>query len=122
MVSNSPSSSGLAVALDRFATYAVVRAEGSITAATLPAYEQEIRQALGDDRRSLILDFSKVTFISSAGLGALMVARGLASERGGEVVFAGVGAPIQKIFDLLDYGSFFRSFATADEAAAALAS
>ncbi len=120
MAFDTPSPPSFAVALETFATFAVLRAEGSITAATLPAFEHEIRQALGDERRSLILDFSAVSFISSAGLGALMVARGLASERGGEVLFTGVGAPIQKIFDLLDYGSFFRSFPTADEAAKAL--
>ncbi|MBI6545755.1 MAG: STAS domain-containing protein [Cyanobacteria bacterium NC_groundwater_1444_Ag_S-0.65um_54_12] len=118
-MSNSLPAAGLSLAVEAYSTFAVVRAQGVITAATVADFEVKINAAL-EGRRSLVLDFTKVSFVSSAGMGVLVVAHGLAKQQGGEIILVGVDHSIKDTFDLFDFGSLFRSFDTIHEAIAVL--
>ncbi|MBM3275786.1 MAG: STAS domain-containing protein [Candidatus Sericytochromatia bacterium] len=96
--------------LEVYSLFAVVHVSGTITVDTLPAFEEKIDKAFEGDRKSLVLDFAGLSFISSSGLGAIMAAQRQAQERGGEVVFACIQPEIRRVFDLFDLDEFFRSF------------
>ncbi len=51
--------------------------------------EQQIEQLLGEGRRKFIVDLSKVVFIDSAGVGALIACWGKVKQAGGQFRVAG---------------------------------
>ena len=56
--------------------------DGSLDTVTAPELEAELKQSLGG-AESLIMDFSKLEYISSAGLRVLLSAHKIMSEKGG---------------------------------------
>ncbi len=75
--------------------------EGRLDTMTAPELEAEINQSLeGVD--SLILDFSKVDYISSAGLRALLAAHKAMSGKGGMKVIH-VNEIVQEVFDVTGF-------------------
>ncbi|MEP5731612.1 MAG: STAS domain-containing protein [Sulfitobacter sp.] len=63
----------------------------------------------------VILDLTKVTFIDSSGLGAIVAAmKHLAPER--QLHLAGLTGPVEKVFQLTRMDSIFRIFPTLDDA------
>jgi anti-anti-sigma factor len=59
----------------------------------------ERRLAAGDVRR-LVLDLERLTFIDSAGLGALLAIRERTQDLGIEMALTNISAPVRRILDL----------------------
>jgi anti-sigma B factor antagonist len=70
--------------VDHVSGCAVVRAGGEIDARTVHAFHEVVSEAAGLASH-VIIDLADVTFVDSSGLGALIVARKTARERGGSV-------------------------------------
>ncbi len=60
---------------------AVFKLEGRLDTSSAPTFETELKQSL-DGAESLILDFEKLEYISSAGLRSLLLARKLLHNKG----------------------------------------
>jgi anti-anti-sigma factor len=68
----------------------------------------------GGDR--LVLDFSKVDYISSVGLRVLMLAARKAREQEGTIVVAGLQPVVREIFDISRFIYVFQCYDTVREA------
>ena len=76
--------------------------EGRIDTLTAPAFEQCLETELGDADR-LVIDFSKVNYISSAGLRVLLAYAQEMEERGGSIQAVGVSDTLHKVFALTGF-------------------
>src|SRR5258706_4866307 len=70
----------------------------------------------GGDR--LVLDFSKVDYISSVGLRVLMLAAKQIREQGGSVVVAALQPVVREIFEISRFNLVFQCFGSVREALA----
>src|SRR5262245_63980561 len=68
----------------------------------------------GGDR--LVLDFSKVDYISSVGLRVLMLAAKKAREQEGSIVVAGLQPVVREIFEISRFNLVFQCYGTVREA------
>ena len=84
--------------------------------AGLDAYVANCR-AEGD---KLVLDFSRVEYISSVGLRVLMLAAKQSREQGGTIVVAALQPVVREIFEISRFNLVFECFGTTREALAKL--
>ena len=68
----------------------------------------------GGDR--LVLDFSRVDYISSVGLRVLMLAAKKVREQEGSIVVAGLQPVVREIFEISRFNLVFQCFGTVREA------
>ncbi|HMH17611.1 MAG TPA: STAS domain-containing protein [Burkholderiales bacterium] len=80
----------------------------------LDAYVASCRD--GGDR--LVLDFSKVDYISSVGLRVLMLAGKRVREQGGFIVIAALQPVVREIFEISRFNLVFQCFGSVREALA----
>lgn len=65
----------------------VIACEGDVDGATAPRLDQEVTAALAARRNRLAIDLTKVTYVSSAGVGVLVAAlHGCGAAKGGALV------------------------------------
>ena len=75
--------------------------EGRLDTMTAPELEAELQKSLGS-AESLTLDFSKLSYISSAGLRVLLSAHKARSARGGMKV-THVNESVQEVFEVTGF-------------------
>lgn len=68
----------------------------------------------------LIIDFSGVPFMDSAGLGAVVGAYVRAQKAQSKIVFAGMNERLKALVDMTRLGQMFSMYSTVDEAETAL--
>lgn len=78
----------------------LVRPTGDIDAYTAPQLRSQLHQASGGDELLLVVDLSGVTFIDSAGLGALVGAHRRMREAGGRMRIVRPPALVARAFEL----------------------
>ncbi|MEB3285728.1 MAG: STAS domain-containing protein [Candidatus Sericytochromatia bacterium] len=95
----------------------ILSINGKIDAKTMGEFETALRSILDGGHNNLVLDFSEVAFISSAGFGILMSVIEEIRDFGGDLVLARVQPEVFRIFDMLDFTTLFRFFDTVEAAA-----
>lgn len=84
---------------------------GRIDSATAPELQKEINETTEEGNYKLVLDFSDVDFISSAGLWVLVNAQKKCKRfNRGEVVLANVPERIHDALDLAGFIPYFKMF------------
>ena len=78
-----------------------VSVSGRIDTATAPSLENELKDSVGDCE-SLVLDFSEVNYISSAGLRVLLLSHKAMSRKGG-LKLKNVTEPIMEILEVTGF-------------------
>lgn len=96
----------------------VLTVAGKIDARTMGDFENGIRALIDAGHFNIVIDFSEVPFISSAGLGILMSVIDEVRDGGGDLVLASVVPEVYRIFDLLEFTTLFKFFPTVEEAIA----
>lgn len=92
--------------------------EANIDAAVAVAFKEEMRNRTQDAPAQVILDLTKVVFIDSSGLGAIVATMKLLHpER--KLILAGLTPPVEKVFQLTRMDSVFRIFRTLEDALSA---
>ncbi len=95
----------------------VLELSGQLDAHTAPDFERFLEDRVRtEQKRCLILDFSALDYISSAGLGVLM---GLIEEvraDGGDMKLARLPEKIFHVLDLLGFPMVFQIYPTVEEA------
>jgi anti-anti-sigma factor len=91
---------------------------GRIDNDTSAAFQQKLLGSIAGG--AVLVDFSAVEFISSAGLGALMTAAKQAKAANGKVVVAGLRPVVQEIFTISRFSHVVQVFGAPAEAIAAL--
>ncbi|MBR6707318.1 MAG: STAS domain-containing protein [Clostridia bacterium] len=83
-------------------TVLTVRPEGRLDTATSPELEREMRQRL-DGIAEVIMDFSKLEYISSGGLRLLLAIEQLLGPRGGGLKVVHANQYILEIFGMIGF-------------------
>lgn len=79
--------------------------EGRLDTITSPELDSKINEVIGDAKK-LILDFSELEYISSAGLRVLLGAL-QTMEGKGEMVIRNLTAPVHEVFELTGFSRLF---------------
>ena len=79
------------------AIFAKYQPIGRFDASTSAQHDAQVKQLLAGEADSLELDFSKVEFLSSAGLRVLLFAASTAEKKGGSLQVTGASPEIREI-------------------------
>ena len=86
--------------------------KGFINAHTVRLFEGEIREALQQGRYKIVVNCSGLSYIASAGLGALMGAIEEIRGGGGDLRLASLNDTVRNIFEILGFHHLYRIFPT----------
>jgi anti-anti-sigma factor len=95
---------------------AVIELEGRLDITSSPQLESSVDEVFDSGQRALVIDCSKLKYISSSGLRVLLIAARKFSAAGGRLVLCGVAGHIRKIFDISGFSSIFTIKDTQEEA------
>ena len=79
--------------------------EGRIDTQTAPDLLKAVEDSIGNVS-DLVLDFTNVSYISSAGLRSVLKAQNYMDEKGGTMVIRGAAKNIKNIFNVTGFDSF----------------
>ena len=85
----------------------VLALDGFLDAHTAPDFETAIQSEVDQNHLQLIVDGSKLTYISSAGLGVFMGFIEELRERGGDIKICGLTPKIEQVFDILGFHALY---------------
>ncbi|MAC77396.1 MAG: anti-anti-sigma factor [Rhodobacteraceae bacterium] len=106
------------VTTDMGAARVVVVESDRIDAARAIRFKDEMREAMGEDPDRIVLDLSKVAFIDSSGLGAI-VASMKQLDPGRRLDLAGLTPTVDKVFRLTRMDTVFALYPSVEDALAA---
>ena len=90
---------------------AVVRIDGFLDAHTVGEFESQINQLMAQGTRKIVIDLAGLSYISSAGIGAMMGLTQRLRAAAGDIVLL---KPSQKVFRILKILGFTEIFKIAD--------
>jgi anti-sigma B factor antagonist len=91
----------------------ILRLRGPLVIATLFEFQSKVR---ADTSRALIIDFTNVPYVDSAGIGALVGAYVTHQKDGRSLALVGVSDRIRNALQVTRVEHFFRFFSTSAEA------
>lgn len=94
----------------------VIELAGYLDAHTATELENMMQSVINGGCRRLVIDFSGLEYISSAGLGVFMVFIESVRSDGGDIKLAAMKPKVFTVFDLLGFPVLFEIHATVDEA------
>ena len=100
---------------------AIIHVQGRIDSETVPELEHQVLGMLTGDRRYLVLDFSELDYINSAGLRVLLVAAKQARAANGQLALATLRDNPREVFDISGFSAIFAIHPSLEQALAALA-
>lgn len=98
----------------------VLKPAGRIDQATAAEFQTRLLAAM-EGAAALLLDFSKVDYISSVGLRALMVAAKTSKQTGTRIGVSSLTPTVKEIFDISRFTFVVKVYANLKEAAEAIA-
>ncbi len=94
----------------------IISLTGYLDAHTAPELEKAIYELLSDGIFNIVVDFTALDYISSAGLGVFMVFIERIREKGGDIKLAAMTERVFSVFDLLGFPVLFNIYLTVQEA------
>lgn len=92
----------LLVNLNNINTHSVkMSLSGSINSDTADILDAEIARLLDNAISTLVLDFSDITYISSAGVGVIMKAKTSLTRRKGDLAMINLQPQVKKVFEII---------------------
>jgi anti-anti-sigma factor len=98
----------------------VVRPENRIDSSTAAAFEARIAALIAEGPQKVVVDFSNVDYISSAGLRVLLVAAKSAKSQGGALTLCGLRGNVREVMEVSGFDTLLGVHDGVSEAAAAL--
>lgn len=98
---------------------AVVLPAGFINAHTVREFEQALEGLVGKGQYRILLNCQNLSYISSAGLGAIMGLIETVRENEGDILLSNLQDNVFAIFDTLGFTQLYRVFKDQEEALAA---
>lgn len=111
---------GIHVAAEEKEGIVVLRLKGRIDATSTPGLEKKIQPFLENNMR-LLIDFSEVDYLSSAGMRLLLSARKKFTAKNGLLGFCGINEGVMEIIKVAGFDKILTIYPTEREALAALA-
>ncbi len=89
---------------------------GFINAHTVRVFEGEIQKALEKQRFKIVVNCSRLVYIASAGLGAIMGAIEEVRGNGGDIRLSELNETVANIFEILGFNHLYQIFPSEVEA------
>ena len=86
----------------------VLQVKGEVDAYTARDLDKALRDLLGQGDLRIVLDLSGMTFISSAGIRAILYAHREVLQVGGEVKLAGPTDQVRRVFEIVGFSDLLR--------------
>lgn len=96
----------------------ILRVSGYVDTTTSPDLERRLQALLRDRRYHVVVDLTRVEYISSAGWGIFISEIREIREHGGDLKLAGMIPDVKEVFDLLEFENILQAYTDADLAAA----
>lgn len=97
--------------------YKIIHVKGRIDSLTATAFEENACNYIQESAKKVILNFSEVNYISSAGLRSLLLIAKKGKETGLQIILCGMN---ESISDVIRITGFINLFKTSPDLAAAL--
>jgi anti-anti-sigma factor len=98
----------------------VVNLDGRIDSSAAVEFEAHIVKIITGGCNTLLVDFTNLVFISSAGLRVLLLAAKKVRPYGGKVLLSCLSDDVQEVFDISGFSSIFSIYKTRQEALGAM--
>ncbi len=95
----------------------IINISGRLDAEEPDMFRSKMRQILEQNNANIVIDCSKLEYMDSRGLGALISSLRLAIEKGGDIRIARVLPSVNMLLELTRANKVFKIFKTVDEAA-----
>lgn len=96
----------------------IMNLTGRLDAHTSKPFEERLMLTIDEGHQSVLVDFSQLDYISSAGLRVLLLAARKLSEVNGKIALCNLKPSIKTVFDIAGFSSVFSIFTTREEAIA----
>ena len=96
----------------------VFQLSGSLDSNTSPAFEEKLMETINDGATKIIVDFSALDYVSSAGLRVLNKAYKKLKHVGGGIVLCSMQDYIREVFEIAGFDYFIPIVANQEEAQA----
>ncbi len=90
--------------------------KGFVNAHTVKLFEAEIQRSLDQKKYRLVVNCAGLTYIASAGLGALMGVIEEVRHHGGDIRMSDLNETVRNIFEILGFQHLYRIFPSEMEA------
>lgn len=94
----------------------VLELKGYLDAHTAPILEQAISNLIKENKYNIVVNFSELNYISSAGLGVFMAFIENIRDKGGDIKFSSMSEKIYNVFDLIGFPLIYEFYKSDDEA------
>lgn len=112
----------LAFSVSREPGYAVLSVAGDVDAGTEQRFRDALTSVLTHGVLRIVVDLSRVDFMSSAGIGVLMGVRRVLSDAGGSLVLASPHGQVAQVLSMTGVAEVIPVTASVSDAVAALGS
>ena len=112
----------LSIAVRHVGEVAVLLPAGFINAHTVREFEEALEGLVQDGRYVILLNCKDLSYISSAGLGAIMGLIETVREHGGDILLSNLQDNVFAIFDTLGFTQLYRVFSDEEQAMVAASS
>jgi anti-sigma B factor antagonist len=85
----------------------VLHLDGFLDAYTSPALENAIQHEVDEGRARIVVECSRLTYISSAGLGVFMGFIEDIRSRGGDLKLCGLSTKVRQIFEIVGFHTIY---------------
>lgn len=96
----------------------IICVEGAIDSYTSDELKNYLLKLVSEEHIFFVIDFSKVTHITSAGLSSLVVAAKMVTLRRGHIALCSLNDLVKKVFAIVQFENFIKIFETTGEAIA----
>lgn len=90
----------MTIATETTASATIVALQGQLNSANAGTIEAEVLGIVNGGMRNLVLDFSALDYISSAGLRMVLVVAKRLKQEGGQLVLCGMQPHVREVFDI----------------------
>ncbi len=94
----------------------VLGLEGRLDASTSSTLETRLSGSIASGQIKIVLDFSSLDYISSAGLRVLLMGAKRTKNASGKLALAGLKSHVREVFDIAGFSSILSIFSSPDEA------
>jgi anti-anti-sigma factor len=99
----------------------ILRPKKRIDSSTAKSFEEQANALVDSAAGNVIIDFSELDYISSAGLRVVLTTAKRVKAAGGQLTLCGVRDNVREVFDVSGFASIFGMHDNVDAALAALA-
>ena len=94
----------------------IIAMTGRLDVASDPEFEEAGLAALAEGDYHIVVDLSKLVYISSAGLRSILVVGKKAKANGGNLSLCGLTGIVKEVFEMSGFDSFFGIYDDVDQA------